>query len=264
MAQSAPAQPRTPGPERPEPTPANGKAAAPSAAGRSPRRRFLPLAILVALALGAASYGWQWYQDSLRYVSTENAQIAGRLLQVGAMAAGRVADVRYDVGQRVARDQVVARLYAPVPVGTTASGQPRLEFRQTEDALVEVTSPIDGLVVARSASPGDTLPAGQPILTLVDPRQLWVNANVEETQIRRVQPGQPVVVHVDALGQEVEGRVLAITPASAATFSLLPQQNLSGSFTRQTQLVPVKIELPSIDARLTIGTSVRVKIRVAE
>jgi multidrug resistance efflux pump len=263
MAQSAPAQPRTPGPERPPASTGNGLAAAPPATGRSPRR-LLPLAVLVALAIGAGSYGWRWYQESIHYVSTENAQIAGRMLQVGALAAGRVDEVRYDVGQRVGRDQVVARLYAPVPVGTTASGQPRLEFRQTADALVEVTAPIDGLVVARSANPGDTVPAGQPILTLIDPRQLWVNANVEETQIRRVQPGQTVEVYVDALGQEVEGRVLAITPASASTFSLLPQQNLSGSFTKQIQLVPVKIELPSGDARLTIGTSVRVRIRVAE
>jgi multidrug resistance efflux pump len=265
MAQSAPAQPRPPAPERPTPASANGLAAAPPAAARrSPIRRILPLAILLALAIGGGTVGWRWYEDSLYYVTTENAQVAGRLLQVGGLAAGRVAEVRYDVGQRVGREQVVARLYAPVPVGTTASGQPRLEFRQTEDALVEVLAPIDGVVVARSANPGDTVPAGQPILTLVDPRQLWVNANVEETQIRRVRPGQPVAIYVDALGQEVEGRVLAITPASAATFSLLPQPNLSGSFTKQTQLVPVKIELPSVDGRLTIGTSVRVRIRVLE
>jgi multidrug resistance efflux pump len=264
MAQSAPAQPLTPSPDRPTGSPANGRTPRPAPSGRSPRRRVVTLAVLFALALGAGTYGWRWYQDSIHYVTTENAQVAGRLLQVGGLAAGRIAEVRYDVGQRVARDQVVARLYAPVAVGTTASGQPRLEFRQTEDALVEVTAPIDGLVVARSANPGDTVPAGQPILTLVDPRQLWVNANVEETQIRRVQVGQPVEVHVDALGQEVEGRIVAITPASAATFSLLPQQNLSGSFTKQTQLVPVKVELPAVDGRLTIGTSVRVRIRVAE
>jgi multidrug resistance efflux pump len=224
----------------------------------------VPLAILLAVVAAGATYGWRWYDDSIHYVTTENAQIAGRLLQVGALTAGRVAEVRHDVGQRVASEQVVARVYAPVSVGTTASGQSRMEFRQTEDAVVEVTSPIDGVVVARSANAGDTVPAGQPLLTLVDPKQLWVNANVEETQIRRVQPGQRVLVHVDALGQDLEGRVLAITPASAAVFSLLPQQSLSGSFTKQTQLVPVRIELPSPDARLTLGTSVRVKIRVVD
>jgi multidrug resistance efflux pump len=224
----------------------------------------VPLLILLAIALIGGSVGWSWYQDSLDYVTTDNAQVAGRLLQVGGLTAGRVADVRFDVGQRVARDQIVARLYAPVPVGVTASGQPRLEYRTTEDALVEVTAPLDGVVVARSANPGDTLPAGQPILTLVDPTRLWINANVEETKIRRVQAGQPVVVYVDALGRDIAGRVSAITPASAGTFSLLPQSNLSGSFTKQTQLVPVKIELPGGDAGLTIGTSVRVKIRVRD
>src|SRR5207253_10273409 len=122
--------------------------------------------------------------------------------------------------------------------GTTANGQPKLEFRQTSDALVEVTAPVDGVVVARNANTGDTVPAGQPLLTLVDPKQLWVNANVEETQVRRLQIGQPVDVHVDALETDLTGRVKAITPASAATFSLLPTQNNSGNFTKQTQLVP--------------------------
>jgi multidrug resistance efflux pump len=93
---------------------------------------------------------------------------------------------------------------------------------------------------------------------------LWVNANVEETQVKKLVIGQRVDIHVDALDIEVPGRVAAITPASASTFSLLPSQNLSGNFTKVTQLVPVKIELEQPDPRLAIGTSVEVKIRIAE
>jgi multidrug resistance efflux pump len=246
--------------------PASPAAASPPAAPSQPRRaRRLVLAAVLLLALGGAgASAYRWWQDSQTYVQTDNAQLAGRLVQVGALTAGRVATVRYDVGQTVARDQVVAEVYVPVPVGTTSGGAPRLEFRPTSDALVEVRAPVDGVVVARGASPGDTVPAGQPLLTLVDPARLWVNANVEETQIRRVRRGQPVEVRVDALDQGLTGRVAAITPASAATFSLLPQQNLSGNFTKTTQLVPVKIELDQPDPRLMIGTSVGVRIRVAD
>jgi multidrug resistance efflux pump len=102
MAQTAPTQPRAPAAARPGSTPANGLAAPPRVVRRSPGRRILPPAILLALAIGAGTYGWRWYRDSVQYVTTENAQIAGRLLQVGALAAGRVGVVRYDVGQRVA------------------------------------------------------------------------------------------------------------------------------------------------------------------
>src|SRR5204863_1179086 len=106
--------------------------------------------------------------------------------------------------------------------------------------------------------------AGQPIYALIDPGQISVRANVEETKVARVQPGQWVEVHIDALDRSFDGRVEAITPASAATFSLLPAQNVAGNFTKVTQLVPVKIELERPDPRLMIGTSVEVKIRVQE
>ncbi|HEY3080236.1 MAG TPA: HlyD family efflux transporter periplasmic adaptor subunit [Chloroflexota bacterium] len=259
MAPGAPARPYAPsgvaegaaGPDAPEPR-------------RGGRRRLVLGVLLVGVLAVGGVVGYRYWYDSTYFVNTDNAQIAGRLVQVGALAAGRVATVRYDVGQRVGKDEVVATLYAPVPVGTTTGGTPRLEFRETQDALVEVRSPVEGVVVARGGNPGDTVPAGQPLVTLVDPRQLWISANVEETQVRRLQRGQPVSVHVDVWDVDLAGRVAAITPASAATFSLLPSQNVSGNFTKSTQLVPVKIDLEQPDPRLLMGTSVEVRIRVRE
>jgi multidrug resistance efflux pump len=244
--------------------PAGATALAPPEPRPAGRRRLVLVALLVAVLAVGGVVGYRYWYDSTYFVNTDNAQVAGRLVQVGALAAGRVASVKYDVGQRVARDEVVATLYAPVPVGVTSGGAPKLEFRETEDALVEVRSPVEGVVVARGGNPGDTVPAGQPLLTLVDPRQLWINANVEETQVRRLQRGQPVSVHIDVLDVDLSGRVGAITPASAATFSLLPSQNVSGNFTKSTQLVPVRIDLEQPDTRLLMGTSVEVRIRVRE
>ena len=227
-------------------------------------RRWLMVGLaVVALAVGGV-FGYRWWYTSVHFVSTSNAQIAGRPVQVGSLVAGRVAGVRYDVGDRVGRDAVVATLHVAVPVGATGSGTPRLEYRETSDSLIEVRAPTGGVVIARNANPHDIVPAGQPLLTIVDPGQLWVTANIEETQIRRVRLGQPVLVHVDALDLDLSGRVVAITPASAGTFSLLPNQNMSGNFTRVTQLVPVRIALDEPDERLMIGTSASVTIQVAD
>jgi len=248
----------------PQAAPAAGQAAPAAAPKKRSRVKLILFPILLVALVGGAAVGYRFYYDSTHFVSTDNAQLAGRLVQVGPLAAGRVAEVRYDVGQRVAKDTVVARVAVPVPVGTTSNGQPRLEFRQTDDAMVDVTAPADGVVVARNANPGDTVPAGQPLLTLVDPRQLWVNANVEETQFKKLAVGQHVEVHVDTLDADLPGHIVAITPASAATFSLIPSQNVSGNYTKVTQLLPVKIELDQPDPRLAIGTSVEVKIQVAE
>jgi multidrug resistance efflux pump len=104
--------------------------------------------------------------------------------------------------------------------------------------------------------------AGQPILTVIDPNALWVQANVDETQVGRVRPGQPVEVSVDTLGQTLPGRVVAVGRATAATFSLIPQNNTAGNFTKVTQLLPVKIAVDYGQLPLILGSSVEVRIQV--
>jgi len=80
----------------------------------------------------------------------------------------------------------------------------------------------------------------------------------------RVRPGQPVIVHVDNLNLDLPGKVAAIAQASAQSFSPLPQQNVSGNYTKVEQLQPVKIWLDRSDPRLALGTSVEVRIRVVD
>lgn len=229
---------------------------------RLPVRRLLLIALAVVAVIGGSVVAYRWWRDSVLYVSTDNAQIAGYMTQVGTLEAGRVATVNVDVGDHVSQNQIVAQVDVPTTVNQTAAGTPREQFTNTADTLADVRSPVDGVVVARSSNPGDVIPAGQSILTVVDPSNLWVVANVGETQIRRVLPGQRVQVHVDNLNADFTGQVAAIVQASAQSFSPLPQQNLSGNFTKVTQLQAVKITLDQVDSRLALGTSAEVKIEV--
>lgn len=237
------------------------------APGRPARRRspgciFLP--VLLILLAAAGYFGYNYLQDQARYVSTENAMVTGPLLQVGTLNAGRVSNVAADIGDSVTRDQVVAKVALPSMVESTLSGSQKIGFRGTEDQAAVVQSPVDGVVIARMANPGDTVAAGQPILTVVDPQSLWVQANIEETKIGRVHPGQPVEVRVDTLGEVLPGRVAAVNYATAGTFSLMPQSNTTGNFTKVTQLVPVKIVIPAPQTPLVLGSSVEVKIQTGE
>jgi multidrug resistance efflux pump len=118
-------------------------------------------------------------------------------------------------------------------------------------------------VIAVPVGVGATVSPGQSIVTIVDPSSLYVNANIDETSVRRVAVGQQADVHLDALNQTVAGQVRSITPASAATFSLLPQNNSAGTFTKVTQLVPVEISIDVANEPLLVGTSAEVKIHVA-
>ena len=153
----------------------------------------------------------------------------------------------------------------PREVGNTATGAaPRMGITGTDDSLVPVYSPLNGIVAARVGHVGGTVTAGQPIFFLVDPAQVWVRANIEESSAWRVQLGQAAEIHVDALNRGFTGRVDAITPASAATFSLLPANNASGNFTKVTQYVPIKIVVDARGVVLPLGTSVEVRIQVRE
>jgi len=228
-----------------------------------PRR--LVYAVLASLVIGGAGIvGYRWWQDGLHYVSTDNAQIGGYLVQIGTLSPGRVTSVLYDVGDRVRTDDIVAQLVVPTTVSQTAPGTPRQQYLGRNDTLVDVPSTATGVVVARSANPGDTVSAGQVIVTVVDPNQMWVTAHVLETDVARVRPGQPVTVHVDNLGLDLTGKVAGIAQASAQSFSPLPQMNVSGNYTKVAQLQPVKIWLDRPDPRLALGTSAAVRIRVVD
>lgn len=265
--QSAPAMPHANGSEGGPAVPPAANPAAPSPAVQPSRRGWLRLVLIpiVVAVLGVAAYvGYNFWRESQLYVTTDNAQITGQPVQVGALATGRVARIVPHLGVRVRRGEVIAQVALPTQTGTYQNGAPKMGFLGDSDSTSDVQAPIDGVVIALPAAVGDTVAAGQPIVTLVDPHALWVNANIEETQFNRLHVGERVDVHVDALDAIVPGIVEQVTPATAATFSLLPASNASGNFNKVTQLVPVRIAVDLGDSPTLLGASVEVKIHVTE
>lgn len=227
-------------------------------------RMTIVLPILLFVLAAAGYFGYQYLLNQELYVSTDNAQIAGTMIQVGAVNSGRVESVRVDVGDQVGQDQVVGTVLLPSTLGMSQSGTPLLGFVGSENQRTDIKSPISGVVVARSSNPGDTIAAGQPVVTLVDPKKLWVQAQVDETKVGRVKVGQSVDVSVDSLGKTLKGQVIAVNRASSSAFSLLPSGNASGNFTKVTQWVPVRISIDYGDLPLVLGSSVEVHIRVQD
>ena len=96
-----------------------------------------------------------------------------------------------------------------------------------------------------------------------DPKRVWIEANVKETQIRKLAAGQPVEVRVDAYpGKVLRGRVRSIGSATTGSFALLPSPNPSGNFTKITQRIPVRIDVERSGERLAPGMMVEVRIDV--
>lgn len=131
----------------------------------------------------------------------------------------------------------------------------------------ELRAPSDGIIARKSVEVGQLAAAGVPLLGFVSSESRWVTANLKETEISHVKPGQEVTIWVDAVaGKKFHGKVVSLSSATGATFSLLPPDNATGNFTKVVQRVPVKISLDDVAeedfARLQAGLSAIVKIKI--
>jgi len=221
------------------------------------------LSVLALIIVGGSLFGYRSWYNSSYFVSTDNAKVVADLVQVGSLNAGRILRMEIDLGSPVTEGQLIAIVDIPAVISKSdTTNTAKLGFRDVQDQFVEVLAPRSGVVAARWAKAGDTVPAGQPIITLMDAREVWVVANIDEGKIDKVRLGQLVDVRVDTLGRTVSGTVATISPVTAATFSLLPSQSSSSNFNKVSQLVPVKVVFSEANLQLIPGSSVGVKIRI--
>ena len=124
-----------------------------------------------------------------------------------------------------------------------------------------ITSPIGGVVGRTFASAGERVEEGQRLMSLHDPAAIWVEANIRETEVGRLEVGQRATVTVDAYpGETFIGRVERIGRAANSQYALLPRLNESGTFTKVTQRLEVRIVVDGHDGRLRPGMMVEVSI----
>jgi membrane fusion protein (multidrug efflux system) len=125
----------------------------------------------------------------------------------------------------------------------------------------DIVSEIDGVVTRRNVNPGNNVQVGQNLMAIRSLREIWVDADFKETQLRDLRIGQPVDLYVDMYGgrQVFKGRVSGFTMGTGSTLALLPAENATGNFVKVVQRLPVRIELEGYDPNkypLFIGTSV--------
>ena len=146
-----------------------------------------------------------------------------------------------------------------------AAAQAAVETARVDVGYTVLLAPVDGVVARRRVEPGELVQPGQALLSIVPIHELWVTANLKETQLADVTPGDAVTFEVDTYrGVEFEGTVESVSPATGARFALLPPDNATGNFTKVVQRVPVRI---AVDGQqdpahpLRPGLSADVKIR---
>jgi membrane fusion protein (multidrug efflux system) len=127
--------------------------------------------------------------------------------------------------------------------GSVEADEAAVEQAELNLGYTKVIAPVDGYVTKEAVATGDYVQVGQAFMSLVPPR-VWITANFKETQLRNMQPGQPVDISVDAYPSlKLRGRVDSIQAGSGAAFSMLPPENATGNYVKVVQRVPVKIVL---------------------
>src|SRR5216683_431587 len=157
-----------------------------------------------------------------------------------AEAASSAADAARVGAARAARDQAALNL-----------------------SYTRLAAPFFGVVSKKTVELGQLVQPGQPLMSVVPLDDVWITANLKETEIENVKPGEPVDFTVDAYhGLHFRGHVQSLSPATGARFSLLPPDNATGNFTKVVQRVPVRVRPDKVDPAhpLRPGMSVVVTI----
>jgi HlyD family secretion protein len=124
-------------------------------------------------------------------------------------------------------------------------------------AYTEIHAPIDGLVDVRAVRIGEVVNAGQPLITLINPDDLWVRADVEETYIDRVRIGDKLTVRLPS-GEERQGTVFY----RGADAGFATQRDVSRT-KRDIKTFEIRLRVDNADRRLAVGMTAYVLLPTA-
>ena len=131
-----------------------------------------------------------------------------------------------------------------------------------------IKAPISGYIAQSRIQVGDRVLPGQALLAVVPLDEVYVEANLKETQLESVRIGQKVELHADIYpGHSYRGYVAGIRAGTGAAFSLLPPENATGNWIKVVQRIPVKIRLdspPPPEHPLRVGSSLTAVIDVSD
>jgi membrane fusion protein (multidrug efflux system) len=204
-------------------------------------------------------------QNTISQQEFDAAQAANQSAQADLNAA------RQKVAADVSKvDEAKATLAATEAAITMAlaqwqEAQTNIASAQLDLSYTKIFAPCDGRVTRKAVEPGNYVQVGQQLMSIV-PADIWVVANFKESQLKKMKPGQPALVKIDALGKSLRAHVDSIQAGSGAAFSLLPPENATGNYVKVVQRVPVKIlfdePLPA-DHVIGPGLSVTPDVRVS-
>jgi membrane fusion protein (multidrug efflux system) len=201
------------------------------------------------------------HSDAERYRALAARNVVSKQQLDAAVANDQATAAALDAARKqvLAAEAALAGADARVQAAKAVRDQAALTLSYTR-----ISAPVGGVVAKTTVDPGQYVQGGQSVLAVVPTRDLYVTANLKETEIEHVRVGDDVRISVDAYpGHPVHGVVDSFSPATGASFSLLPPDNATGNYTHVVQHIPVRIRLTDRGAPerpLRRGMSVQVTI----
>ena len=190
------------------------------------------------------------------------------------VAAARSSLAAAQAGVSAAREQLASNQALTDGVGVAqhpsvlmAAARLREAFLATQRAALQ--SPVDGYVAKRTVQLGQRVAAGLPMMAIIPLKDVWVDANFKEVQLRNIRIGQPVKLVADLYGKKTsyQGMVAGLGVGTGAAFSLLPAQNATGNWIKVVQRVPVRIALNAEQLKanpLRVGLSMDAEVDIRD
>ena len=127
----------------------------------------------------------------------------------------------------------------------------------------QIVAPADGIISNISLRTGEYVKAGSAVFSLIETSNLWIEANLKETQLTYISEGQGAEFVADSYPDvKWPSQVETISPATGAEFALLPAQNASGNWVKVVQRLPVRFSvtqtegMPPLRAGMTVTVSI--------
>ncbi|MDC4420000.1 HlyD family secretion protein [Acinetobacter baumannii] len=126
------------------------------------------------------------------------------------------------------------------------SAHANLNLYQVDLVSSKVVSPVSGKIGSLAIQQGSRVSPQTRLMAIIPENSLYVQANFKETQIEKMHIGQKVKLKLDAYPSlNFTGKIESFSPASGATFSLMPPDNATGNFNKVVQRIPVRIAIDS-------------------
>ncbi|MCL2493211.1 MAG: efflux RND transporter periplasmic adaptor subunit [Clostridiales bacterium] len=210
-----------------------------------------PVLIAIAAVVVIAVVGVYFYfnYQSSNFVKTNNASVQCDMVTMVSKMSGNILSVNVKQGDYVRTGDVLMQ------IDPSAADSSQIDNSN-------VRSTINGTVLKTLGAPGQMISAGQTIAYVSQDNDMYVTANIDEKVVNKLKLGQNVDITIDQFGsQKFYGKVTAIGSATLSAFSIVPSTS-SGTFVKETQYTPVKIQFVQEYDGLLIGANATVSIHI--